>query len=226
VDRLDWSPGCTGTCVGGATYRPAEGGTGEDPLSLSRSFCALDFARGTLAHTRRASELRKNSETRLTDLDWHVLLGPLPPGAVPARQPVASPEVLASPGGSVLAGWEQLALHLSAGSAGSRSSLVVLDGSGTLLSGSDNVLYRVGLDGGAPPQDHDAPCLIRQESVGGRFEADGSFRGTRWLTEAEDPGAVDELEWKATKSEPSEADVAGLRTLVAELIRRAPGGYS
>jgi hypothetical protein len=156
-----------------------------------------------------------------SNLDRHVLLGPLPGGAVPTRQPVASPEVLASPTGWAVAGWEQLALHVSAGAAGSRSSLVVLDGSGTLLSGSDNVLYRSGLDGGPPPEDPNAPCLIRQESVGGRFEPDGSFRGTRWLTVAEDPGGVDELEWKATKSEPSPADVEGLRRVVAELMRRA-----
>lgn len=154
-------------------------------------------------------------------VDWHVLLGPLPPEAVPTRQPVASPEVLASPTGWSIAGWEQIALHLSAGFAGSRSSLAVLDGNGTLLSGSDNVLYCFGLDGGPPPEDPDAPCLIRQETVGGRFEPDGSFRGTRWLTEAEDPGGVDELDWKATKSEPSAEDVEGLRRVVAELIRRA-----
>jgi hypothetical protein len=103
-----------------------------------------------------------------------------------------------------------------------RSSLVVLDGNGTLLSGSDNVLYRTGLDGGPPPVHYDAPCLIRQESVGGRFEPDGSFRGTRWLTEAEDRGGVDELEWKMTKSEPNSEDVAALRVLVAEIIRRTP----
>jgi hypothetical protein len=39
---------------------------------------------------------------------------------------------------------------------------------------------------------------------------------------AEDPGGVDELDWKATKSEPSPADVEGLRRVVAEMIRRAP----
>lgn len=154
-------------------------------------------------------------------LDWHVLLGPLPDGAVPTRQPVASPEVLAGPTGSVLAGWEQITLHLLAGSAGSRSSLVVLDGSGTLLSASDAVLYRRGLDGSPPPDDWDAPCLIQQDSVGGRFEPDGSFRGTRWRSVAEDPGGVDELAWELARSEPSLADVEGLRRLVAELIRRA-----
>jgi hypothetical protein len=156
------------------------------------------------------------------DQHWHLLLGPLPAGAVPTRQPVASAEVLATPTGGVLAGWEQIALHLSAGPAGSRSSLVVLDGQGTLLSGSDNVLYRRGLDGGPPPTESGAPCLIRQESVGGRFEPDSSFHGTRWLSEAEDPGGdVDELEWKMTKSEPTAHDVEGLRRLVAELLRRA-----
>jgi hypothetical protein len=156
------------------------------------------------------------------DQHWHVLLGPLPAGAVPTRQPVASAEVLATPTGDVLAGWEQIALHLSAGLAGSRSCLVVLDGRGTLLSGSDHVLYRLGLHGGPPPAEPGASCLIRQESVGGRFETDASFHGTRWLSEAEDPGGdVDELEWKMTKSEPSTEDVEGLRRVVAELLRRA-----
>ena len=154
-------------------------------------------------------------------MDWHVLLAPLPPDAVPTRQPVGSPEVLASPTGWAIAGWEQITLHLSAGRAGSRSCMAVLDGNGTLLSGSDNVLYCFGLDGGPRPEDPDAPYLVRQETVGGRFEPDGSFRGTRWRTEAEDPGGVDELDWKATKSEPSAEEVEGLKQVVAELLRRA-----
>jgi hypothetical protein len=156
------------------------------------------------------------------DLDWHVLLGPLPAGAVPTRQPVASPEVLASPGGSLLAGWEQMVLHLSAGSASSRTSMVVLDGNGALLSANDGVLYRTGLDGSPPPDAWDAPCLIRQESVGGRFEPDGSFRGTRWRSVAEDPGGADELEWESVRREPSATETEELRRVVAELIRRAP----
>jgi hypothetical protein len=165
---------------------------------------------------------RDSGSVRSSAQNWHVLLGPLPAGAVPTRQPVASPEVLATPSGSALAGWEQLVLHLSAGSAGSRTSLVVLDGSGALLSASDAVLYRSGLDGSPPPEEWDAPSLIQQESVGGRFEPDGSFRGTRWRSVAEDPGRADELEWRSTKSEPSSAEVEGLRAVVAELIRRAP----
>jgi len=155
-----------------------------------------------------------------SQLAWHALLGPLPEDAMPQRQPVAPPEVLESSTGSALAGWEQLVLHLSAGPAGSRTILVVLDGDGTLLSGGDNVLYRSGLSDPAPPTE-EGPALVRQESVGGRFEPDGSFHGTRWHSVAVDRGE-EELEWESTRSEPSPDDVTALRLIVAELMRRGP----
>lgn len=143
---------------------------------------------------------------------WHALLAPLPENAVPERKPVGSPEVLAGPTGWSIAGWEQLSINLSAGAAGLRSVLVVLDGSGNLLSASDAVLYRTG-------DDHRATVL--QLSVGGRFEPDGSFHGTRWHSVAVDSGE-EELEWESTPSAPSEEDVEALRALVAEVIRRQP----
>jgi hypothetical protein len=152
---------------------------------------------------------------------WHSLLGPIPRDATPSRKPVAPPEVLQSPTGSAIAGWEQLVLHLSAGVAGSRTILVVLDGGGTLLSAGDAVLYRTGLHEPEPPPP-DAPALIRQENIGGRFESDGSFHGTRWHSVAIDQGGGEEPEWESTRSEPSSDDVAGLRTLVQELIGRQP----
>lgn len=151
---------------------------------------------------------------------WHVLLGPLPSDAMPLRQPVAPPEVLAGPNGWAVAGWEQLVLHLSAGAAGSRTFLVVLDASGALVSAGDAVLYRTGLTDPAPPPE-DAAALIRQESVGGRFEPGGSFHGTRWQSVAIDRGE-EELDWESTPSEPSPDDVTRLRALVVELIRRQP----
>jgi hypothetical protein len=153
-------------------------------------------------------------------LTWHALLGPLPPDAAPERQPVAPPEVAASPTGWAVAGWEQLVLHLSAGAAGSRTILVVLDAGGELLSGGDNVLYRSGLSDTSPPAE-DAPALIRQENIGGRFESDGSFHGTRWHSVAVDRGE-EELDWESSRSEPSPEDVAGLRIVVGELMRRQP----
>jgi hypothetical protein len=151
---------------------------------------------------------------RISDVsrpNWHALLGPLPPEAVPERKPVGSAEQLASPAGSPIAGWEQLSINLSAGAGGLRSVLVVLDGSGALLSGSDAVLYRTADDGRA---------TILHLSVGGRFEPDGSFHGTRWHSVAVERPGDEDPEWESTPSAPSEEDVEGLRALVAEVIRR------
>jgi hypothetical protein len=153
---------------------------------------------------------------------WHALLGPLPADAVPIRKPVASPEVLAGPTGWAVAGWEQLSLHLSAGNDGLRIVLVVLDADGRLLSASDAVLYRTGVKGGPPPAEADEPAMVLQLSVGGRFEDDGSFHGTRWQSVAIEHGGDQEPEWESTPSAPSPEDVDALRTLVAELIRRQP----
>ena len=152
---------------------------------------------------------------------WHALLAPVPTDAVPVRQPVASPEVLAGPSGYALEGWEQLTLHLSAGAAGLRNILVVLDADGTLLSASDAVLYRTRPDG-VTASGNEEGAMILQMSVGGRFEADGSFHGTRWHSVAVERPGEEEPEWESTPSSPSEEDVEGLRALVAELIRREP----
>jgi len=145
---------------------------------------------------------------------WHTLLGPLPDAAVPERGPVGPPEVLARPDGAAIAGWEQLTLHLSAAAAGLRAIQVVLDAADQLVAASDHVLFRSArLDGVAD---------LVQESVGGRFETDGSFRGTRWHGTAVERPGDDDTEWQLTKSEPSDADVERLRTLVAEIRRRGP----
>ena len=150
---------------------------------------------------------------------WHQLLAPLPADAVPQRGPVASPEVLAGPNGWAIAGWEQLTLNLSAGAVGLRNILVVLDASGTPISANDGILYRLD-SSGAPAAEWDGPGVIHQESVGGRFETDGSFRGTRWHSHAMVSGRDEEPQWESTRLEPSETDVAALRILVAEMMRR------
>jgi hypothetical protein len=149
---------------------------------------------------------------------WHRLLAPFPAEAQPRRQPVAPPEVLRGPNGWAVAGWEQVVLHLSAGPAGSRTIMAVLDGDGVLLSGSDGVLFRRGLEGGSIPSDCEAPALIHQEMVGGRFESDGSFHGTRWLSVAVDDGREGDLDWESTPSAPTAADAADLQNLLRELI--------
>jgi len=153
---------------------------------------------------------------------WHALLGPLPADAVPKRNPVAPPEVLATPAGAAVAGWEQLVLHMSAGAAGSRTILAVLDAEGTLLSASDGVLYATARDDGPAPLDPAAPATFLQLTVGGRFEPDGSFHGTRWHSVAVQRADDNEPEWDSTPSSPSEEDATALRGVAEELIRRQP----
>jgi hypothetical protein len=137
-----------------------------------------------------------------------VLLAPLPADAVVRRQPVGTPEVLAMPEGEAIAGWEQLSVELSAGADGLRHVLIVLDESGRPISAGDSVLYCAGRD-------------IRHENIGGRLEADGTFRGTRWTsigvaTEDEDV----EPELQSTPTQPTPEEVDGMRVLVADLMRR------
>ena len=145
--------------------------------------------------------------------DWHVLLGPLPPDAVPKRQRVASAEVLATSAGAAIAGWEQLVLDLSAGPAGLRIVLVVLDESGRPISASDHVLFR---------SQAGAVVEMRQESIGGRFEPDGSFRGTRWLVTGPEPADGEEPQWQSVPTPASAEDIESLAAVVAEVLRRQP----
>jgi hypothetical protein len=114
------------------------------------------------------------------------------------------------PAGAAILGWEHLVLDLSAGSEGVRVILVVLDSAGQPISASDMVLYR------------SAGAEIRQESLGGRFEPDGTFRGTRWRTVGLEPPDGEESAWDSTPAEPSADDVSALRELVSELVRRQP----
>ena len=146
---------------------------------------------------------------------WHALLAPLPPEVIPRRQPVAPAEILAKPEGAAIAGWEQLTVDLSAGAAGLRVVMVTLDATGQPISASDTVLYRSeGRRGSGGVEYH-------HESVGGRLESDGTFRGTRWLTVSVETADGKEPQMHSTPSEPSPADVSALKALVAEVLRRS-----
>jgi hypothetical protein len=145
---------------------------------------------------------------------WHALLAPLPPDAVPTRQPVAPPEILARPEGASIAGWRQLVVHLSDPCKGSRTVLVVVDASGVPISASDGVFFQIP---GEPPR-------IRDESIGGRFEPDGTFRGTHWLSVGEDPGDDRPANLHSTPTTPTADEVAALRALVDEMLQRQPRG--
>ena len=155
---------------------------------------------------------------------WHALLAPLPNEVVPRRQPVASAQVLSTPEGAAIAGWEQLTIELSAGPAGLRHVLVVLDATGQPISASDHVLYWLEVSKTGQVVDSSSEIAhhaeFYQESIGGRFETDGTFRGTRWKTVGEDYRDGSEPKMDSTPFEPSAADIAALKALVAEIIRR------
>lgn len=155
---------------------------------------------------------------------WHALLAPLPEDVIVRRQPVGSPEVLATPEGAAIAGWEQLTVELSADLAGLRHVLVVLDATGQPISASDHVLYWSEVSKTDQNADTSSGSALQaefyQESIGGRFESDGSFRGTRWQTVGEDYRDGSEPKMDSTPSEPSAADIAGIKALVAEIMKR------
>jgi hypothetical protein len=149
---------------------------------------------------------------------WHALLSPLPADAVVRQGPVASPEVLATSEGAAIAGWEQLTVELSAGMSGLRLVLVVLDAAGRLLSASDTVLYRRDTRE-TPGRDE---VEVRQESLGGRFEPDGTFRGTRWASVGVESAARDAPAPESTPSAPTADDIARIKALVADVLARRP----
>ncbi len=144
---------------------------------------------------------------------WHALLAPLPDDARPEVKPVLPPELAGRPESVAVAGWRTVGLYLSAGPEGLRHVMVTLDASGRAISAGDSVVYR---------QPEGAQVRWRHESVGGRLEADGTFRGTRWRSislgplEGEEAGTLEQ-----ERCEPSAEDVARLKALVADLIRRS-----
>jgi hypothetical protein len=153
---------------------------------------------------------------------WHALLAPLPDDVVLRRQPVAPPEILATPEGAAIAGWEQLTVELSAGAAGLRHVMVVLDATGRPISANDTVLYRRPLpspDAATGAGDVES-C---QQSLGGRIEQDGSFRGTRWDSSYVEKADGSEPRIEPVSSVPTAAHVAGIEALVADILRRAAG---
>ena len=150
--------------------------------------------------------------------DWLKLLAPLPDDAVPRRSPVAPPGTEGAKPGSPIAGWINVVLDLSDMPHGTRVLLVTLDADGRAISASDHVYVRdiSGLEYHAALQ---ARVPMRQESVGGRLEEDGSFRGTHWTVEGMESDE-DEPKWQHTPRPPSEAETAALKELVEEMLKR------
>jgi hypothetical protein len=112
------------------------------------------------------------------------------------------------PEAEAVAGWYSLIIDLSSPSVGHRVTMATLDGD-LLLSGSDMV-YRM------------TPEANLMESLGGRFEPDGSFRGTHWYCVLE-PGAEEHAQpGNFPPRKPSAGEARALRALLDELCRRHP----
>ncbi len=141
---------------------------------------------------------------------WHALFAPLPRDAVPRRKPVAPPELAAATDVSPIAGWNDLVVDLSDPQNGGRIVHVVVDAEDRPISASDHVLFRL------------PNARMRQESVGGRIEADGTFNGTHWDVEGVEPERDEEPNWDARKRAPTADEIAALLNIVAEIVHRGP----
>jgi hypothetical protein len=151
---------------------------------------------------------------------WLGLFAPLPADVKAERKPVASAEQLATGTAGPIAGWQSVTVNLSEPSHGLRNVQITLDEHGQLLSGGDHVMFVLETtpDGDAMRTEH--------ESVGGRFEQDGSFRGTYWKMTLENAPDGDEdasVARSTEKREPSAEEIAALRRLIDEVLNRARG---
>lgn len=149
---------------------------------------------------------------------WLALLVSLPADVKPLRKPVATAEQIATGTAGPIAGWQSITVNLSEPDYGLRHVQITLDENGQLLSGGDHVMFvrETTPDGGEA-------TLTDHESVGGRFETDGSFRGTYWKMTLESVPGGDEDTSKARSSEsrpPSTDEVDALRRIIADVLSR------
>jgi hypothetical protein len=156
-----------------------------------------------------------------TPAPWLSLLAPLPADVVPHRAPVAAPGTPQAAPDSPIAGWQSLIVDRSDLPFGGRVVHVTLDAAGVPISASDHVYLR---DVDATSQAPADPVQMRQLSVGGRIEADGTFRGTHWTTAGPEPADDEEPQWQMTPRPPTEREIAALMALVHEVMARAPAG--
>jgi hypothetical protein len=151
----------------------------------------------------------------MTAPSWLSLLSPLPADALPQRRPVASAEQIDTGTAGPIAAWQSVIIDLSAPGEGSRHVLITLDEHGDLLAGSDHVMFvrQTTPDG--------AVMLTEHHSIGGRFEADGSFRGTHWISILENRAGEEESATRSAEHRPpTEDEIAALTNLLKEILRR------
>lgn len=151
-------------------------------------------------------------------MTWHALLAPLPAGVRPQRRRVGVTADLDPAAAQAVAGWSSLVVDLTAGADGLRVVQVLIDAEGHPLSASDHVLFRSG------GRDDTGRPWTRQENIGGRFETDGTFRGTCWRVEGPEPDGDEVPQVTPVPRAPTPEEIAGLVVLVDEVRRRHAAG--
>ena len=150
---------------------------------------------------------------------WLSLLAAIPADVVAQRKPVASAQQIETGTAGPIAGWQSVTVNLSEPGCGLRHVQITLDQNGVLLAAGDSVMFvrETAADGGEA-------TLTEHENIGGRFETDGSFRGTHWHTVLENSAADDErsVARSAEHRPPTEDEVARLREIVDDILSRAP----
>ena len=151
---------------------------------------------------------------------WLSLLSPLPVDVVPQRKPVASAEQIETGTAGPIAGWQSVVVNLSEPDYGLRHVQVTLDEDGRLLSGGDSVMFVR-----ETTPDGSEATLTDHESIGGRFETDGSFLGTHWTMTLASGADGDDENSVARSSEsrpPAEEEIAALRRIIEDVLARCP----
>ena len=168
--------------------------------------------------TCRSRPVRDDEHSFMRGPQWLTLLSEVPAGVTVHRKPVASAEQIEQGTAGPIAGWQSILVDLSEPKVGLRHVQITLDENGHLLSGGDHVMFVLETD----PGDDCLALVTEHESVGGRFESDGSFRGTYWKTILEtSAGDPDTSVARSTeKRAPSADEVARLTALVHDLLRR------
>jgi hypothetical protein len=117
---------------------------------------------------------------------------------------------------SPIHGWNGLTFEIGTGQKNYRIVHVLVDAEGSLLSGSDHVVFRGETRSGTAGK-------IEQFNIGGRFEIDGTFNGTWWHIHGPEPVADEEPNWTYTSRKPTAEEITALRRLVLQVLER--GGF-
>ena len=147
---------------------------------------------------------------------WLELLSPLPGDAKPERKPVASAQQIEQGTAGPITGWHNIMVNLSDPGVGLRHVQITLDAAGTLLAGGDHVMFvRETRPGGEV-------ILTDHESIGGRFEKDGSFLGTHWKTTLESSAGEEEgsITRNAEHRSPTDDEITALRGIIDDVLQR------